>query len=69
MAMRSAMQEQPENITDIIELQKSAGRVMLVIMDVASCRMVGWKFMILDGMARCWVDFDSDGIGKSSSCV
>ena len=53
----------------MIELQKSAGRVMLVIMDVASCRMEGWKFMILDGMARRWVDFDSDGIGKSSSCV
>ena len=67
--MRSTMQEQPENISDVIELQKSAGRVMLVIMDVASCRMVGWKFMILDGVARCWVrlvDFDSDGIGKSS---
>jgi len=69
MAMRSTMQEQPENISDIIELQKSAGRVMLVIMDVAACRMEGWKFMILDGVARCWVglvDFDSDGIGKSS---
>ena len=67
--MRSTMQEQPENISDIIELQKSAGRVMLVIMDVAACHMEGWKFMILDGVARCWVrlvDFDSDGIGKSS---
>ena len=67
--MWSTMQEQSENITDMIELQKSAGRVMLVIMDVASCRMEGWKFMILDGMARRWVDFDSDGIGKSSWCV
>jgi len=70
--MRSTMQERPENISDIIELQKSAGRVMLVIMDVAACRMEGWKFMILDGVARCWVglvDFDSDGTGKSSSCV
>ena len=40
---------------------------MLMIMDVAACRMEGWKFMILDGMARCWVglvDFDSDGIGN-----
>jgi len=63
------MQERPENIIDIIELQKSAGRVMLVIMDVAARRTEGWKFMILDGVARCWVglvDFDSDGIGKSS---
>jgi len=69
MAMRSTTQEQPENISDIIELQKSACRVMLVIIDVAACRMGGWKFTILDGVARCWVglvDFDFDGIGKSS---
>jgi len=40
-----------------------------MIMDVAACRMERWKFMVLDGMAQCWVglvDFDSDGIGKSS---
>jgi len=69
MAMWSTMQE---NISDIIELQKSAGRAMLVIMDIAACRMEGWQFMILDGVAWCWVglvDFDSDGIGKSSWCV
>jgi len=66
------MQERLENISDITELQKSAGRVMLVIIDVVACRMEGWKFMILDGVARCWVglvDFDSNGIGKLSSCV
>jgi len=40
-----------ENISDIIELQKSAGRAMLVIMDIAACRMEGWQFMILDGVA------------------
>jgi len=33
------MQEQPENISDIIELQKSASQVMLMIMDITACHM------------------------------
>ena len=37
--MWSTMQEQPENISDIIELQKSVSWVMLVIIDIAACHM------------------------------
>jgi len=33
------MQEQPENISDIIELQKNVSQVMLVIMDIAACHI------------------------------
>lgn len=70
MAMRSTMPDQSENVNDIIELQKSAGRVMLVIIDVGACRMEGWKFTILDGVVRCWVELvESNGRGKSSPCV
>lgn len=68
--MRSTMPDQSENVNDIIELQKSAGRVMLVIIDVGACRMEGWKFTILDGVVRCWVGLvESNGRGKSSPCV
>jgi len=64
------MPDQSENVNDIIELQKSAGRVMLVIIDVGTCRMEGWKFTILDGVVRCWVELaESNGRGKSSPCV
>jgi hypothetical protein len=69
MAMRSNLTEQPENVNEIIDLQKSAGSALLVIIEVGACRMEGWKFTILDCVARCWVglvDFDSDGMGKSN---
>ncbi|KAJ3571675.1 hypothetical protein NP233_g3604 [Leucocoprinus birnbaumii] len=65
LAMRSNMPVQPENLNEIIELQKSAGRLMLVIIEVGACRMEGWKFTILDCVARCWVglvDFSSGGM-------
>lgn len=67
LAMRSNMPVQPENLNEIIELQKSAGRLMLVIIEVGACRMEGWKFTILDCVARCWVglvDFSSGGMGE-----
>ncbi|KAF5363567.1 hypothetical protein D9756_000959 [Leucocoprinus leucothites] len=64
MAMRATVPAQPENADDIIALQKSAGRVMLVIIEVGACRMEGWKFTILDCVARCWVGlFDSNSSG------
>lgn len=66
MALRSTSSIQPTNVTDTFELQKSAGRVLLVIIEVGACRMEGWKFTILDCVARCWVglvDFGTGGIG------
>jgi len=51
--------------TDVIELQKSAGRLLLVIIDVGACRMEGWKFTILDCVARCWVGLVDTGSSDS----
>ena len=39
--MWSTMQEQPENISDIIELQKSVSWVMLMIIDIIACYIKG----------------------------
>lgn len=67
MMMRSTGQPQTQATNDIVELQKSAGRVLLVVIEVGACRMEGWKFTILDCVARCWVsgvDFSTGGMGK-----
>lgn len=61
------MPPQTKSTNDVLELQKSAGRVLLVIIEVGACRMEGWKFTILDCVARCWVglvDSGPSGIGK-----
>jgi hypothetical protein len=70
MLMRSNTTQSLQQIqiaNDIIELQKSAGRALLVVIEVGATRMEGWKFTILDCVAQCWVssvDVNTGGIGK-----
>ncbi|KAF9448472.1 hypothetical protein P691DRAFT_792581 [Macrolepiota fuliginosa MF-IS2] len=63
LAIRSTPQLQKKPLNDVLELQKSAGKLLLVIIDVGACRMEGWKFTILDCVARCWVGLVDSGSG------
>lgn len=68
MVMQIQSSPQTQITKDIIELQKSAGKALLVIIEVGSSRMEGWKFTILDCVAQCWVrgiDAGTGGMGKS----
>lgn len=48
------------------ELQLSALRVLLTILDVCSPRVKSWKETMLDGVGRCWVDIMDKERGKST---
>ncbi|EKM75759.1 hypothetical protein AGABI1DRAFT_131988 [Agaricus bisporus var. burnettii JB137-S8] len=67
MLMQIQSSPQKQTTKDIIELQKSAGKALLVIIEVGSSRMEGWKFTILDCVAQCWVRGIDAGTGGMDS--
>jgi hypothetical protein len=71
MLMRSNIPQplqQTQNTNDVIELQKSAGRALLVVMEVGASRIEGWKFTILDCVAQCWVRSVEVNTGELGKC-